>query len=138
MTEHGGDTINCDALPWIPLAPKVSVRVIKMVPETGAYSVMIRAEQGGVLPRHQHLESAEIFILKGTGVHPQTGAFRKGDYVSERKGAVHDALPFGEDTELLMISNGASAFLAEDDSVMFLMDVPMLQGLIASQQGGHA
>lgn len=62
MVQHGGDTIHCDALPWLPLAPKVFVKIIKLDPETGEHSVMIRAEPGGVLPRHKHLDSAEIFI----------------------------------------------------------------------------
>lgn len=130
--ENGGDTIHCDELPWLPLAPKVSVKVIKLVPETGGYSVMIKAEAGGVLPRHQHLASSEIYIIRGAGVHPQTGAYRAGDYVSERDQAIHDALLFEEDTELLMVSNGPSAFLNDDDSVCFHMDVPMLEGLRAS------
>lgn len=129
---NGGDTVHCDSLPWLPLAPSVMVKVIKLVPETGGYSVIIRADRGGVLPRHKHLASAEIFILKGSGVHPQTGAYAKGDYVSEREGAIHDPLLFEEDTELLMISSGPSAFLGERDEVLFLMDVPMLERLQAS------
>lgn len=128
----GGDTVHVDSLPWLPLAPKVSVKVIKTVPETGGYSVIIKADEGGVLPRHKHLASAEIFILKGAGVHPQTGAYAKGDYVSEREGAVHDTLLFAEDTELLMISAGPAAFLSESDDVMFVMDVPMLERMTAS------
>ncbi|MCK9511052.1 MAG: cupin domain-containing protein [Pigmentiphaga sp.] len=138
MTQHGGDTIHCDALPWLPLAPQVFVKIIKLVPETGAFSVMIRAEPGGVLPRHKHLESAEIFILKGEGEHKQTGPFRPGDYVSERKGAVHDALPFHQETELLMVCNGPSAFLGPNDETLYLMDVPMLQQLAAAAPGSPA
>lgn len=127
----GGDTIHCNELPWLPLADRVSVKVIKLMPETGGYSVIIKADEGGVLPRHKHLGPAEIFILKGAGVHPQTGAYAQGDYVSERDGAVHDALTFEVDTELLMISSGPSAFLAPNDDVMFMMDIPMLEGLLA-------
>lgn len=128
---NGGDTIHCDELPWLPLADRISVKVIKLVPETGGYSVIIKADQGGVLPKHKHLGPAEIFILKGSGVHPQTGVFAQGDYVSERNGALHDALTFEEDTELLMISSGPSAFLSPANDVMFMMDIPMLEGLLA-------
>src|SRR3546814_4493710 len=78
-----------------------------------------------LLPRHKHLGPAEIFILKGAGVHPQTGAYAQGDYVSERDQAVHDELMFQEDTELLMISSGPSAFLTPNDDVMFMMDIPI-------------
>lgn len=126
---HDDDTIHCDELPWLPLAPRVYVKIIKLVPETGAFSVMIRAEPGATLPKHQHLESAEIFILKGSGNHPQTGAFRPGDYVSERKGAIHDELPFDEETELLMICAGPSGFLGANNEIRYMMDIPMLQEL---------
>lgn len=139
MNEYkGGATVHCDGLPWLPLAPRVFVKVIKLVPETGAFSVMIRAEPGGILPRHKHLESAEIYILKGTGVHRQTGPFQAGDYVSEPKGAIHDALPFDQETELLMVCQGASAFLGPNDEPMYHMDIPMLQRLSGAAPGEPA
>ncbi len=129
MTSKGGHTVACDDLPWLPLAPKVSVKVIKTVPETGAFSVMIRAEAGGVLPRHKHLDSAEIYIFKGSGEHMQTGAYKPGDYISEPKDAIHDPLHFVEDTELLMVCQGPSAFIDDNDQTLYLMDVAMLQQL---------
>lgn len=131
MNDNGGATVHCNDLPWLPLAPKVFVKVIKLMPDSGEFSVMIRAEPGGVLPRHRHLESAEIFMLKGSGEHRQTGPFAPGDYISEHKGAIHDALTFPEATELLMVCKGASAFLGPQDETLYLMDVPMLQQLAA-------
>lgn len=138
MVQHGGTTIQCDALPWLPLAPKVYVKIIKLNQETGEHSVMIRAEPGGVLPRHKHLDSAEIFILKGEGEHKQTGYFRPGDYVSEHKDAIHDSLVFEEETELLMICKGPSAFLGPNDETLFMMDVNMLGQLEKSAPGTSA
>ncbi|PLB44944.1 hypothetical protein P170DRAFT_450007 [Aspergillus steynii IBT 23096] len=124
------NTINSNSLPWLPLAPKVWIKILRLSPETESYTVIVRAEPGGVLPRHRHLDNAEIFILKGNGAHPQTGIFAQGDYVTERKGATHEPLVFQEETELLMISNGPSAFLDDNDQTLYLMDVPMLQGLM--------
>ncbi|OJJ48591.1 hypothetical protein ASPZODRAFT_150787 [Penicilliopsis zonata CBS 506.65] len=134
QSEHhdGGDTINCNSLPWLPLAPNVWVRIVKMDAETGSYTIMVRAEPGGVLPRHRHLANAAIYIIKGNGAHPQTGAFKQGDFVTERDGATHEPLHFHEECELLMISDGPSAFLDDADRTLFLMDVPMLQGLQAA------
>lgn len=95
---------------------------------------MVHAEPGGILPRHRHLESAEIYILKGSGAHPQTGAFVEGDYVSETKGATHDAVVFGNEVELLMVSRGASVFLGEDGREMYTMDVEWLQRFMESSR----
>ncbi|KAH7178843.1 RmlC-like cupin domain-containing protein [Fusarium sp. MPI-SDFR-AT-0072] len=127
-----GDTIHCDDLKWLPLAPKIWIKLIKLTPETGSYTVMIRAEPGGVLPRHRHVKSAEIYILKGNGDHPQAGHFEKGDYVSEHEGARHDPLVFEVETEMLMISEGASVFVDDDGNDLYAMDIPMLQNLAAS------
>lgn len=88
---------------------------------------MVHAEPGGILPRHRHLENAEIYILKGSGAHPQTGEFVQGDYVSEAKGATHDAVVFGDEVELLMVSRGASVFLGEDGEELYTMDVNWLR-----------
>ncbi|KAF9768549.1 hypothetical protein IL306_014148 [Fusarium sp. DS 682] len=127
-----GDTIHCNDLKWLPLAPKIWIKLIKLTPEKGSYTVMIRAEPGGVLPRHRHVKSAEIYILKGSGDHPQAGHFEKGDYVSEHEGAHHDPLVFEVETEMLMISEGASVFVDDEGNDLYAMDIPMLQNLAAS------
>lgn len=129
---NGGDTVHCNDLKWLPLAPKVWIKLVKLVSETGGYTVIVRAEKGGVLPRHRHVDSAEIYVIRGDGRHPQTGHFSQGDYVSERKGAVHDPLVFEEEVEMLMISSGPSMFIDDEGNDLFSMDIPMLQGLAAS------
>ncbi|RDW76314.1 uncharacterized protein DSM5745_06306 [Aspergillus mulundensis] len=135
-TDHdAGFTVQCSALPWLPLAPGVTIKVVKLVPESGEYTIMVHAEPGAVLPRHRHVDSAEIYVLKGSGAHPQTGAFVEGDYVSESKGAVHDPLPFDCETELLMLARGPSVFLADDGSDLYTMDVEMLQGMVRRAGG---
>lgn len=131
--QDAGYTVQCGRLKWIPLAPGVRIKIIKLVPETGEYTIMVHAEPGGLLPRHRHVESAEIYVLKGSGAHPQTGHFSSGDYVSEHKGAVHDPLPFEHETELLMISRGPSVFLADDGSDLYTMDVEMLQRMVDAE-----
>jgi quercetin dioxygenase-like cupin family protein len=132
FTNNAGYTVHTKSLPWLPLAPKVTIKIIKLVPSTGEYSIMVHAEPGGILPRHCHLENAEIYILKGSGAHPQTGEFVEGDYVSEAKGATHDAMVFGHEVELLMVSRGASVFLGEDGTEMYTMDVEWLRHSMGS------
>jgi quercetin dioxygenase-like cupin family protein len=129
---HGGSTVHCADLPWFPIAPNVWVKLVKEFPSSGGYSVMIRASPGGVLPRHRHLADAEIYVLRGTGFHPQAGHYTAGDYVSEYDGATHDALHFDVETELLMIARGPSVFLDEEGRDTFRMDLEMLRGLRAA------
>ncbi|WP_136163810.1 cupin domain-containing protein [Sphingomonas flavalba] len=132
MNHSAGDTVHCADLPWLPLADGVRMKVIKADAETGRFSVIIRAEKDAVLPRHRHVERAEIYVIAGHGAHPQTGAYRAGDYISERRGAVHDALRFPVDTELLMICEGPSDFLGEDDTPFHRMDAQFLLAMASA------
>lgn len=126
-----GRTIDTDSIPFKPLAPNVNMRVVHL-DDSGSWTIMINALPGSVLPRHQHLTQAEIYIIKGKGNHPQTGDYKTGDYVIEPANAVHDAVVFDEEVLLIMRSNGDVAFIADDDSVMFMMDRGMLTGFAAA------
>lgn len=134
MEKHGGDVVHCSELPWLPLGPGFTVRLLHMDEKTGHFTVMIRAEAGSILPRHKHLGSAEIYVMNGAGLHPQTGAFKAGDYIFEEEGAIHDDVQFHEDCTLLMVNYGPSAFLSPDNQPTYRMDIPMLQGLAAGAQ----
>ncbi len=102
------------------------MQVLRLNEATGQFTVIIKAERGSVLPRHRHLGSAEIYILSGSGEHPQTGRYKKDDYIFEAAGALHDAVVFDEPVRLIMLSHGPSAFLDDSDQVQFLMDAPTL------------
>ncbi|GAH38963.1 unnamed protein product, partial [marine sediment metagenome] len=117
-----------------PLGPGFGIQVLRTDERTGHFTVMIRAEAGSVLPRHKHLGAAEIYILSGKGVHPQTGAFSTGDYIFEEEGAIHDEVHFAETCDMLMVNYGPSAFLTPDNQPTYRMDIPMLKGLAAAQR----
>lgn len=134
MNESTGDTVDVEKLPWLPLAPGVHIKPLRLHEESGAFTVMIHAAPNAVLPRHRHLEESHIYIIQGKGRHPQTGYFEPGNYVYERKGAIHDELRFEEETVLFMVNQGPSAFIRPDDSVAFLMDVSMLKQMQAQNR----
>lgn len=134
MVQHGGDVIHTDEVPWLPLAPGVSMRPLRLDDASGAFTVMIRAMPGAVLPRHKHIGLSEIYVLKGESTHPQTGYTKPGDYISEHAGAVHEPLHFQEETILFMVSHGPSAFLNDDDSTAFVMDVASVRRVWESHQ----
>ncbi len=130
MGYDGGSVIATETMEWRPLAPGVSIKVLRLDRATGAWTVMINSEPGSVLPRHQHLGVSEIYILRGAGHHPETGDFKAGDYVLEADGAVHSPLHFDQQVTQIMVSHGPSAFLNDDDSVAFVMDTDMLMGFV--------
>lgn len=134
MTQDLGRTIATDEIPYQPIADGVGLRVVHVDSTSGAWTIMIHMQPGAVLPRHKHLSHAEIYILSGAGEHPQTGAFKTGDYVIEPAQAVHEPLVQDEEMRLVMRSDGPVAFLNDDDSTAFVMDASMLSGLAAGAQ----
>lgn len=120
-------TVSPDDSPWCDLAPGVAYRLLRVDEETGQFTIMIRAKAGSQLPRHRHEGAAEIYIVRGSGFHPQTGPFAQGDYVYEAQHAIHDPVDFNEEVELFMVNYGPSSFLAPDDSVQYVMDAHMLK-----------
>lgn len=113
--------------PWMDLAPGVRMRVLRIDEKRGHFTMMIHASAGSRLPLHRHEAAAEIYILKGSGVHPQTGAFKQGDYVYEAENAVHTPVDFTEEVELFMVNYGPSSFLGPDGSVLHVLDVDALK-----------
>lgn len=126
-----GHVIDTNQLQWRPLAPGVSLKVLRLDEESGAWTVMIRSEPGSVLPPHRHEALSEIFILQGSGHHPETGGFKAGDFVIEPAGAVHSPLVFTEEVVQIMFAQGPSTFLSEDGTDTFVMDVAMLRDFAA-------
>ncbi len=121
MSQDAGYSIKTGELAWKPLAPGIEIRVIRRSEETGAYTIMLHAKAGSILPRHRHLAPAEFYVLKGQGVHPQTGPWAAGDYVYEHTGAVHDAFAFDQEIDLLMVSHGPIVLLEDDNSMKGMM-----------------
>lgn len=116
---------------WFNLAPGVLIHILRVSTETGHFTTLVKASAGSTLPRHRHLGPAEVYILLGSGEHPQTGEFSVGDYIYETSGALHEEVEFQEDVELLMISQGPSAFLDKNDRVLYFMDASMLVSLVS-------
>lgn len=133
MDKDGGFVIDTDGMEWRTLAPGVGIKVLRLDKESGAWTIMIRSEKGSVLPPHRHMGLSEIYIIKGAGHHEQAGDFKTGDYVIEPDGAVHSPLFFEEEVVQIMVAQGPSAFLNEDGSTSFLMDVNMLSAFAGDE-----
>lgn len=126
MEEGGGNLIDTEQMEWRELAPGVGIKVLRLDRAKGGLTIMVRAQKGSVLPLHRHIGLSEIYIVKGAGHHNETGNFKAGDYIIEPDGAVHTPLRFEEEVVLVMTAQGPSAFLNQDGSTAFMMDVDML------------
>lgn len=62
---EGTTTVRADEADWIALSPLVKVRRLRVDAEAGTQTILVRAEPGGCLPRHQHARDEEFIVLEG-------------------------------------------------------------------------
>jgi len=96
-------TVRADGGGWIALSPLVKVKVLRIDARAGNQTVLVRAEPGGSLPRHQHRHDEEFIVLEGEcrigNLH-----LRAGDATFAPAGSWHDEIT--TDTGVLVLCRG--------------------------------
>lgn len=96
-------TVRASGSEWIALTPLVKFKVLRIDAQAGNQTVMVRAEPGGSLPRHQHRHDEEFIVLEGEcrigNLH-----LRAGDATFAPAGSWHDEIT--TDTGVLVLVRG--------------------------------
>jgi len=99
----GSTTVREAGGEWIALSPLVKVKVLRVDARAGNQTVLVRAEPGGSLPRHQHRHDEEFIVLEGEcrigDLH-----LRAGDATFAPAGSWHDEVT--TDTGVLVLCRG--------------------------------
>lgn len=128
------------ATPWLPMAEGISLRVLRISPETGYTTVLFKIPGGTRYPRHKHLGGGEYYMVSGKmelrgGVQRGGVTAVAGDYGYEANGAIHDETFFPEDTELFFVRYGPSAMIDDEGRILSILD---WQALVRIQAEGLA
>jgi len=128
--EGGVDT---NSLPWIPMndMPGCSLKPLRVSNETGAFTALIKAAKGTVLPTHVHLGPSDTFVLSGKMSYkngPLTGSIGPGTWGYAPAGAKMEGNVAEEDTEYLATFYGPVAFF-EGDKVKSLLTGADVRGM---------
>jgi quercetin dioxygenase-like cupin family protein len=113
-------------LPWIPMEPGTWFKLLRLSPETGVWSALVRMEPGASFGPHKHLGPAEFFVLQGA-LHYRGGIAREGDYGYEPIGVEHHATTCKEETLFTFTVHGPMAYLAPDGSIAWVLDAAFIQ-----------
>ena len=105
--------------PWTPLAPGIEMQIFYANPASGIWTVKILMHAGSTLPPHRHIGASEFYILKGKGVHKESGSFEIGTYAFEPEGALHSPVHADQDIVLYMTSYGAGVFLKKSGETLY-------------------
>jgi len=99
----GATTVRADSSAWIALTPLVRVKVLRVDAHAGNQTVLVRAEPGGSLPRHQHRHDEEFIVLEGE-CRIGNLQLRAGDATFAPAGSWHDEIT--TDTGVLVLVRG--------------------------------
>jgi 2,4'-dihydroxyacetophenone dioxygenase len=129
--------VRCKDLPWHELGPGTHFKLLRVSPETGVWTSLIKMESGSRFSAHKHLGAAEFFVVKGSFDY-RGGTARAGDYGYEPLGAVHGATTCTEESEYIITTYGPIAFLNEDGSIQMVYDFEAAKRLWDEQQSGQS
>jgi len=121
--EGGVDT---NKLPWVPVdaMPGCSIKPVRVSPETGAYTALVKVPKGVTIPKHVNLGATDTFILSGKltyGSGPMKGSIGPGVWGYAPAGALMEGNTAEEDTEYLATFYGPVAFLDSSNKVQSLL-----------------
>jgi quercetin dioxygenase-like cupin family protein len=99
----GTTTVRAAGGEWIALSALVKLKVLRVDARAGNQTVMVRAEPGGSMPRHQHRHDEEFIVLEG---ECRIGKLhlRAGDAHFAPAGSWHDEIT--TDTGVLVLVRG--------------------------------
>ncbi|RTL69754.1 MAG: hypothetical protein EKK42_06510 [Pseudonocardiaceae bacterium] len=112
--------IRTDDVPWTDFGGGISYKVLRLSPESGAWTILLRGLAGSIFPSHVHEGAAEFFILSGRADY-RAGSARDNDYGYEPIGVYHETTTFVEDTVLFYVGHGPLAMV--DPQTGDLVDV---------------
>jgi anti-sigma factor ChrR (cupin superfamily) len=124
-------------LKWAPFSEGIWLKCLRLSPETGTWTVLLKAEAGASFPRHRHLAAGEYFMISGRmelrgGVEAGGVTALPGDYGWEPVSVIHDFTHFPEPTEFIFTNHGAVQFLDEHDKTVSVLDWEVIQAIAAA------
>jgi 2,4'-dihydroxyacetophenone dioxygenase len=111
-----------DAIPWIPQADGVWFRPLRLSPELGTWTNLLRVTKRGTINLHRHVAPVEAWVITGQWrylEHDWTAS--AGDYVYEPAGDVHTLVTVGEEEMITLFSmHGPIEYIGQDGQVAYV------------------
>jgi anti-sigma factor ChrR (cupin superfamily) len=135
MNAAKDEYVSSNGMTWAPFVPGISLKLLRVCPENGTWTVLLKADAGASFPRHRHLAAGEYFMLSGKmevrgGVEKGGITALPGDYGWEPVSIVHDYTYFPEPTEFLFTNHGAVVFIDDEDRPTNVLDWEVIQSVV--------
>ena len=89
LRQHGLLIARSADMPWKPVAPGISCKILSVDSERSYSTCLIRAEAGARYPRHRHADVEELLVLEGD-LHVHGVVMRAGDYCRAEPDSIHE------------------------------------------------
>merc|ERR1712166_1650339 len=151
----GGDEggVDTNTLPWLPVPqlPGCSLKPLRVSDETGAFTAIIKVDEGVTLPTHVHLGAPDTFIISGEMEYtngPMKGKIGPATWGYSPAGVKMEGNTATKETEYLATFYGPVAFLDSAGKVDSLLTggdvramaadagVPLLPNTLAAALAG--
>jgi 2,4'-dihydroxyacetophenone dioxygenase len=87
-----------DTIPWVPQAEGVSFKPLRICPERGSWTNLLRVTKRGTINLHRHLDAVEAWVIKGEWRYLERDwVARPRAYVFEPPGDIHTLMNTGEE-----------------------------------------
>lgn len=83
--------VDVDELPWQQTSfPGVEIKILMQNQDTGLLTALTRFAPGAKLPKHEHTDLEQSFVIEGSLVDEE-GSATAGNYVWRPAGSIHEA-----------------------------------------------
>ena len=106
---------HADTLPWLPVKPGFSLKLLYADPETDVRVQLLRLEPGTVIERHRHGGAVHAYNLSGQRMLLDTReVVGPGGYVYEPPGNVDSWMAIGDDPVVVFVTVQGSLSYIDD------------------------
>jgi len=121
LRSEGDQLRDPGTLPWVPQAEGVSFRPLRISPELGSWTNLLRVTHRGVVNLHRHLAPVEAWVISGEWRYLERDwVARAGSYVYEPAGDIHTLVNTGDEVMVtLFCIHGPIEYIGPDGQVWF-------------------
>lgn len=110
-----------EAIPWVPQADGIFFKPLRICPQRGCWTNLLRVTKQGTVSLHRHLDAVEAWVIKGKWRYLERDwVARPGTYVFEPPGDIHTLVNAGEEEMVTLFSiHGPIEYFGPDGDIIF-------------------
>jgi 2,4'-dihydroxyacetophenone dioxygenase len=121
LRSTGDQAREAESLPWVPQGDGVFFRPLRLCPERGTWTNLLRVTRQGTVSLHKHLAPVEAWTISGQWRYLERDwVAAPGTYVFEPEGDVHTLVNAGrEEMITLFVVHGPIEYMGPDGKLLY-------------------